>query len=217
MNEKYINGMNEIKADDELKRKIISSGKQSSSKQVSHFFTLKKAMVVVAAACAFALFISFGLPFVRNDSNSIKQGPAGVTPLFAGFVITAYAADGTPVEVKPNVDFPLGKYQMTMSSVPGFPVNIVSDNADTIKLTVTDGGLLLWSPPTYKVLYKGKKLDIKSGDTVYWTPMDEAGSDAIAAKCTLVIKAYKNNEILGGTSIKIASDDNYVYTGRLEE
>lgn len=216
MNNKYINGMNEIIADDELKRKIISCVKQNDSKQILHFFTLKKAVTSIAAACIFTLVMTFGIPFIQNGSYSAKQGQSGVQSVFDGFVINVYAADGTPLEIKPNVDFPLGKYQMTMNSAPGFPLKIVCNDADTIKLIVTDGEFLLWASPDWKVNNKGKELEINSGDTVYWTPLKGA-DNTIANNCNIVIKAYKNNKELGSNSIKIESDDSYTYTGRLLE
>lgn len=217
MNNKYIDGMNEIKADEELKRKIISNVKQDSSRQASRFFTFKKAAAAVAIAFAFIMVVSVGIPIVQNYSHMEKQGQSKVHSLFNGFVITAYAEGGAPVEVKPDVEFTLGKYQLTMSSVPGFPVKIVCDEADTIKLTATDGDLLLWAPPEYKILNKGKVLEIKSGDTVYWSPMSEASSNVAATNCTLVIEAYKDNEKLGSNTIKLSSDDGYTYTGILSE
>ncbi|MEW6042483.1 MAG: hypothetical protein AB1633_13270, partial [Elusimicrobiota bacterium] len=217
MKNKYINGMNEIKADDELKRKIISSVKHNGHKNRSLFFTLKRTVVSIAAACIFALVITFGVQFIQNDSDMARQKQSRVQSLFHGFVITAYASDGTPFEIKPNVEFSLGKYQMTMSSVPGFPLKIVCNEADTVKLTVTDGRFLLWASPDWQVRNKGKELEIKSGDTVYWTPLKGENTDTIATNCNVVIKAYKSNKELGSNSIKIGSDDDYTYTGILFE
>lgn len=217
MNNKYINGMNEIKADDEFKRKIISNIKQSNSKKISRFFTSQKVITAVAVACTFAIIILFGVPFIQNGSDTLRKGQSEMQSLFDGFAITAYAADGTSIEVRPNVQFPLGKYQMTMSSVPGFPITIACEKADVIKLTATDGEFLLWIPPDWQVYNKGKELAIKSGDTVYWSPSKEGNTSAIATNCNLVIKGYKNNIELGSNSIKIELDGNYTYTGRLLE
>lgn len=217
MNNKYINGMNEIKADDNLKRKIINSVKQNNSKQSSRFFALRKTTIAIVAACAFAIVIIFGVPYIGSKENNTKQGQSEVKTLFNGFTITAYAAGGTPFEIKPNVDFLLGKYQMTMSSVPGFPLKIVCNDADTIKLAVTDGEFLLWSPPSGQVHNKGKELEIKSGDTIYWTPLNETKTDVITANCAILIKAYKNNKELGNNTIKIESDKDYSYIGKLSE
>lgn len=215
MNKKYINGMNEIKADDSLKIKIINSIKEYKPKQTTHLFVLKKAAALMAVACTFFLVIAFGSQYIQNKDNGINEDQSTVETIFPGFVITAYAADETHFEIKPNVAFPLGKYEMTMSSVPGFPLKIVCNGTDIIKLTVTDGEFLLWASPDWRVYNKGKELEIKSGDTVYWSPLKEINSDSITRSCTISIKAFKNNKELGSNKIKIESDNNYSYIGRL--
>lgn len=217
MNNKYIDGMNEIKADEEFRKKIISSIQKDNSKQVLHFFTFKKAAAIVGVACSLTLDISFGIPFFQNYSHTTKQGRNVTQSLFDGFIITTYANVGIPVVVKPNAEFALGKYELTMNSVPGLPVKVVCDEAATIKLTVTDGELLLWKPLDPIVINKGNTLEIKSGDTVYWSPLNETSSNILATNCILTMEAYKNNEKLGSNTIKIKSNDNYSYSGRLSE
>lgn len=221
MNNKYINGMNEVKADDNLKRKIINNIEEnnfseSAFAQPSHLFTFKKAVAVIAFVCTFAFVMTLGLPNFKN--NNTKNVPKlGVKKAFHDFVITAYAADGTTFNIKPNVEFSLGKYQMTMSSVPGFPLKIVCKDADTIKLTATDGEFLLWAPPNFKVQNKGKELEIKSGDTLYWSPQKSSNSNTAASNSTILIKAYKGKKEIGTNSIKIQSDNTYSYVGKLSE
>jgi hypothetical protein len=163
-------------------------------------------------ACSFALILSFIIILTGNENNTDKQSQP--LSLFSGFVVTAYAADGTTVEVKPNVEFTLGKYELTMSSAPGFPVKIICDKAEIIKLSVTDGGFILWKPEDSKINYMGKNLDVKSGETVYWSPMSE-GSTKIASSCTFTMEAYKDNNKLGTNTINIESNNNFAYTGKL--
>ncbi|RCW40601.1 hypothetical protein [Paenibacillus prosopidis] len=162
----------------------------------------------MAAVCTFILLAMFGFSFLQPESDK---------PLFDGFVITAYAADGTPVEVKPNVGFPLGMYQMTMSRVPGFPINIVSGEADVISLQATDGSFLLWTPPDSKVVDKGKQIDIKSGDTIYWTPTNDDDFRTIASTSSIEVIAYQNDKELGRRTIEINRKDDYSYSGILVE
>ncbi|HZW49399.1 MAG TPA: hypothetical protein VFF80_04615 [Bacillota bacterium] len=207
MNNQYINGMNEIKADDELKKTIINRVKQNNAKRLSQYFPRRKVISVVAVACLVISVIIFGIPFVQNRSNRAENA----------FIITAYAADGTTFKLNPAVDFLLGKYQVTMSSVPGFPLKVLCVAADAIKLTVTDGEFLLWSSSDWKVRNQGKELQIESGETVYWTPLQGSNTDTLARNCTISLKAYKNNQELGSTTIKIESDDRFTYTGRLSK
>jgi len=207
MNDQYINGMNEIKAGDELKREIISRVKQNNANRLSQGFPFRKVISVLTAVCVLITVIVFGIPFVQNRSNRAEDA----------FVITAYAADGSAFKLTPAVDFLLGKYQVTMSSVPGFPLKVLCAAADTIQLTVTDGEFLLWSTSDWKVRNQGKELQIESGETVYWTPLQESNTETIARNCTISLKAFKNNQELGSTSIKIESDDHFTYTGRLSK
>lgn len=208
MNREYIDGMNEIKADDELKRKIINSVKQNNSKKTPSFYTKRKT-AVIAAACLFSLVITFCIPYIHTKNK-------GTNALFNKIAITAYAADGNPIEVKPNVDFPFGKYSLAINCVPGFPMKIECNDADTFKLTATDGSFILWEPSDGQIKDIGKELEIKSGDTVYWRPINP-NSDDLADDCTILIKAYKNSKELGRTTIKIETDENFFYTGKLQE
>lgn len=205
---RYIDGMNEIKASDEMKKSIINDAKKHHVTGLPHAFVFKKAAALTAAACTIILLAMFGFSFLQPNSDKL---------LFDGFVLTVYAEDGTPVEIKPNVGFPLGKYQMTMSSVPGFPINIVSGEADVITLRATDGSLLLWTPPASKVVDKGKQLDIKSGDTVYWTPFRDGDTKTIASTSAIEVIAYQNDKELGRRMIEINRKEDYSYSGILVE
>ncbi len=198
----YINGMNEIKLGDEQKKEIIRHAKQGSRKQL---FPFKKAISALAVTCALAAVMIFGIPLLQNLGNRTANG----------FMITAYAADGSSYSVERAVEFPLGKYQVTMSSVPGFPLKILYTQADYILLTVSEGELLLWTTPDGRVLAQGKELEIKSGETVYWTPMQAENHEPMARKCTLLLKAYKDEAEIASNSIQINSDDSFTYTGRL--
>lgn len=206
MNSEYIDGMNEIKASDDLKRKIINSVQQNHFKKAPCFYTKRKTIIV--AACLFALVITFCIPYINTKNK-------GSNALFDKLVITAYASDGTPIEVKPNVEFPFGKYCLAINCVPGFPIKIECNDADTFKLKATDGSFILWEHGQIEDI--GKELEIKSGDIVYWRPIKGSNFDDLAADCTILIKAYKTNKELGKNTIKIESDENFFYTGRLLE
>lgn len=213
MNNRYIEGMKEIKADDSFKRRIINAAVHKNNyTKPSFFFKLKKSIVSVAIICAFVLVMIFLIPHVndiRNNKNTLSEN----------FVIKAYAADKTPFKVKPHVDFILGKYNPAMSMVPGLPLNISCSKADNIELTASEGRFLLWSPADGIVHNKGKKLKIKSGDTVYWSPYTgtDSSTATLAKSCSIILKAYKNNKELDRSIIKIKSDSDYFYTGRLTE
>lgn len=208
MNKKYLDGMKDLKASEELKKRLITSVKEDQTKKVSPLFLYKK-IVATTSICIFVIFLMVAVPLFNNQGKSGKQA------LFSGFTLTAYATNGTPIEVKPNIEFPLGEYQVTMSSVPGFPLKIECKDADTIKLKVSDGQLLSWKAPDGKVINLGQEIILKSGDTIYWTPL-KTQSNSIVKECNLVIKAYKNNTEIGRGIINIKADKNYTYTGKVE-
>lgn len=209
MNNKYINGMNEIKVDEEFKEKIINNINQDNSKNNLQAFTFKPIVITMLAVCAFTLVTFIGIPFFENSNHAVTQEKDhnAVSSIFNGFEITTYANTQASIEIKPNVEFILGRYNLTMNNVPGLPVRIVCDKAEIIKLTVADGELLLWNPSDSIVINKGSKLEIKSGDTIYWAPINEKSNSI------LTMEAYKDNKILGSNTINIKSDSNGNYSG----
>lgn len=116
---KYIEGMAEITAGEELKQQFINRALQRQPLKRNN---LRRA-ALFAAACTIIVVMVFGASFLQPDNKSA----------FTGFVITAYAADGAPVVMKPNVLLPLGTYSPFMSSVPGFPIRIDAEDADRSK------------------------------------------------------------------------------------
>lgn len=197
--------MKEIQAGGELKRQLINSAKQQPSPGSGKAFAIKKTAALLAAACTFILIAVLGASFLQPGSEKT---------VFASFVITAYAADGTPVEMKPHVQLPLGKYSPLMSSVPGLPISIAAEGADAIAVTVTEGSLSLWSPPASKVINKGKSMTAASGTKLYWSPLND---QTPANKSTVLVIAYKNNKEIGRRSIEIQAVDDFYYTGVVKE
>lgn len=224
MIDKYVDGMNEIKASNEFKSKMIrnieqTTIKQTSIKQTYFEYKLKKLTLL---ACTFAFFILLGISFFGNNRFFSWRSTDMDKYNLKDFVITAYAADGSTIGVIPNVEFIIGKYQPTMSSVPGFPIKIVCTEIDSIKLTATDGEFLLWNPSNSLIQNKGKEIEIKSGDIVYWSPLNNRNVNALATNAntlarnaTIQIKAYKDKKEKGIKSINIKSDDQYTYTAAL--
>ncbi len=218
MKDKYISGMSEIKADEELKNKLLNINK--NIKQSKYYFSNWKIASVFAIALIFVLFFNVCLPYMQNMLNTnevITTKTPIAKKIFGGFVITAFAADNSSFEVKPNVDFLIGKYQLTMSSVPGFPLKIECNDAESIKVSITDGELLLWNSSDGKIHNKGKELIINSGDTIYWTPLQKNSPNTVVSSSTINIIAYKGDEEIGKNIIKIEAVDRISYMGRMIE
>ncbi|BBH22839.1 hypothetical protein Back11_41840 [Paenibacillus baekrokdamisoli] len=214
MMNKYVEGMKEIKAGKDFKEKLILSARSTSVDPNPNLqgTGTRRRKLSMFAACMLIIICAFGLLIALNNGNN---DASQVKTIFNGFIMTAYAADGAPVPIKPDIAFPLGQYQLTMSNVPGFPIAIVCDDADSITLKVSDGELLLWAPPDYKVKPQHKRTTLQSGERIYWTPLvGEIGSHRVTSS-TLQITAYKNNKELGSRLIEIKSEDGIHYIGKL--
>ena len=188
MRTKYVDGMNEIKVDDDLKQSMISRAVTNDAEPRIRARSFRSKTAIFAAACMIVILLAIGGPFILHNEDQTNKHTSA---LFSGFIITAYAADDAPLKVKPDVDFPLGQYSGFMSSVPGFPITISSKDADEIRLQTSEGELLRWTPSASKVIKEGKEATVKSGDTIYWSPLVEGSQSQAALESNLEITAYK--------------------------
>lgn len=205
MKSRYVEGIDGIKMDDALKQSMMNNI-YAPQERVRSF---RSKITMISTAVIMVSLLIFGGSYIVKMGDPATSGPS---PFFQGFVITAYAADGTPLVVKPDVVFPLGQYLMTMSSVPGFPITIDAKDADQIRLRISEGELLLWSSSNSKVRSQGNETTVKSGDTIYWSP---SANGKVAAESMLEITAYKDMEKLGSSFIEIKSEDQATYKGRV--
>ncbi|NMO95038.1 hypothetical protein [Paenibacillus lemnae] len=215
INRKYVSGMNRIQAEKELKDRVITLARSDSGTPSEGYLenihpVRRRRLRTAAMISAALLFVVMTFALVDNQ-NGQEQG--GLIPSLA---ITAYAADGMPIEVKPNVDFPLGQYSPTMSSVPGLPLTITAEDADQIELTASGGKFVLWNTTDYKVREQGRTVSVSSGDKVYWSP-PLSRHEKQHVLYTINVDVYLNKEKVGTRIIEITKkDDNkLMYTGRL--
>jgi hypothetical protein len=102
MLDKYSKGIGDIKADEELKNNIVKKLKEKDYKRPYNCLTIKK---IIALTCTFALIIMFGITSMDGNKLIPWGRGGGTNDNFSGFVITAYASDGSSIEVKPNIEF----------------------------------------------------------------------------------------------------------------
>ncbi|MEK4474198.1 hypothetical protein NSQ91_13370 [Paenibacillus sp. FSL R7-0048] len=146
----------------------------------------------------------------------IIGGVMGLTILLFFFFILRH--NNQSLEVKPDVMFPTTEYRVTDSSAPGLHILITAEGADVIKIQATSGNLLLWNPPDYKVHNKGLELKIKSGDQIYWSPMDGENKQIDEPQDTkITVIAYHNDKQIGTSNVEIHKNDLGVYTGEIPE
>ncbi|OWR29597.1 hypothetical protein CDO73_15550 [Saccharibacillus sp. O23] len=208
MKNEYAKAVEEIRASDELKQSIVRRALSDSSVPRTSVAPFRRRTAMVAVAAAFVLLFAIVGPLWLRGNDS-GRAPAW----FDGFAVTAYAADGAPINVKPNAEFPLGRYSMFMSSVPGFPVAVSAEGADRIEIRASAGELLSWSPSDSRVRGQGDRMDLKAGETFYWSPLRETGSSA-ADSAELEMTAYRQNEKLGSGRIEIKADDGGLYMAK---
>ncbi|MVO98047.1 hypothetical protein [Paenibacillus lutrae] len=101
---------------------------------------------------------------------------------------------------------------MIMSNLPGFPITITCQDTDNISLRTSEGMLLSWNPSVSKIVQLGKEASVKTGTTIYWTPLVEG---SLAQKATLELTAYKDKKKLGSSLIEISTEDHIMYKGKL--
>ncbi|GKU76558.1 hypothetical protein [Paenibacillus sp. L3-i20] len=211
IDQNYRNDMNEINVSSELKQTLISIPHRSTAEKQSTVSIFHRKLTMITVSCLMISLLALGGTLALQHTKTTNT-----ITLFSGFAITAYAADGTTLQVNPDIEFPLGQYSMIMSNAPGFPITIAAEGADLIELQASDGQLLNWNHSDSKIIVLGKEVTVKSGDTIYWSPLAEgSASQAAAIKSELEITAYKNKTKLGNSRIEITSDDNGMYSGKL--
>lgn len=207
---KYVNEMNGIKADEEFKNTIISQVISSTDGSLTVARKLRSKVAMVVASCLVVFLLAIGTQLIFHKGDKDSSG------LYKRLVITAYAADGAPILVSPDVDFPLGQYSMNMSSVPGIPITITCKDADKISLRTSEGTLLLWNPwGGSRVIPLGQETTVKSGITIYWNPVAESDLSKVAIESLIDLSAYKDKKKLGSSTIEIKSQDRITYKGKL--
>lgn len=110
-----------------------------------------------------------------------------------------------------QITFPLDKYAMVMSSVPGFPIEITEEN-NTFPLTVTasSGKLLVMEGLTgNQVRSSGTSLEVKQASTIYWSPL--ASPPVSEATITVTSQALYSNSTAGSASVHIVQDHDGFY------
>ncbi|WP_058300941.1 hypothetical protein [Gorillibacterium timonense] len=218
---RYKDGMSKVRLSEEereqLARQVVQAVKSSTRRNRNR---TRRLLFPVAVSFVLLLIATLFLPplWPNHGDDRMHPGTERSSALFRGFAVTVYAADGTPVTVQPEASFPIGQYSTAMSSAPGFPIQVTADEADAIHIASTDGHLLLWSAPSYKVRDQGHEVEIKPGETVYWSPLPselEKNHD-LAEPIQLTLTAYKDGSKVGTAFIDIESQG-YVYTGKLVE
>lgn len=108
-----------------------------------------------------------------------------------------------------NVTSPIDYYELTMSSVPGFPIKInvseaYSDTTHKVQFITDKGNLLTWENSDVKIY--GKQLRVNLSDTtVYWSPND---CEETYEGCTVSVEVIdESNNVVASEKFHIVSED----------
>lgn len=108
-----------------------------------------------------------------------------------------------------DVSSSVERYQLTMSSVPGLPLDLKvlkDDVAYTIDLSVSAGHFLSWKGGAVEQLGDRVYLDFTDA-TVYWSPLE----DVIIESADVVIEVKQDDETIAKTEYQIVlADDGYI-------
>lgn len=190
----------------------------------------------------FMLVIIIGSFIIFNDTNLINQeGFIGKEDsILDMFTVKVYATESENTYLtanyneetdekilEPKVKLLLASYNQLMSSVPGLPLKIETNNVnksiDEILITTDNGEFATWDQETGEVQIKGKNVSLNDTNTLYWTPNFEKtenntkgyeqniweNSD-IKTIGKINISAQKNSEVLYEKLIYIG-ETNYNY------
>ena len=143
------------------------------------------------------------------------------------YLTTNYNKETEEKILKPRVELLLASYNQLMSSVPGLPLKIETNNVnksiDEILITTDNGEFLTWNQETGEVQTKGKNVSLNDTSILYWTPNYEKTENNnkgyeqniwensnIKTIGKINISAQKNNEVLYEKAVYIG-ETNYNY------
>lgn len=110
-----------------------------------------------------------------------------------------------------QVAFPLDKYSVVMSSVPGFPIEISEDHNNFPLIIATSSGELLVKEGSAgkQVRSSGASLELKEGNTIYWSPL--AATPVSETSITVTSQSQHQNSAIKPVSIHISQDQDGFY------
>lgn len=144
-----------------------------------------------------ALFVG---AILNNKESLLEKDNSGVMKVFAYTYTSEEKLEKK--ELKDNIKIGLQKYNLAMSSVPGYPINFEIDNLDYIQINVSNGSISLWDKDTYKVSNLGCNYKLTSTKDLYFNVND---------KTNIEIKGIKDNKEIFEKNIEISMDDNFNY------
>lgn len=189
--------------------------------------SINKRLIIGITAAVLVLALGLFLPafleaVVPPDANhpavSLPPQASAVPAGNSELAITAYAEEWKETPLQPGVTIKLAVYSPTQSSVPGLPFIITAGEGlgkDSIRIDVDAGGLITWNPPDYTAKQRGRTYVLSSGDTLYWSPLDNLGGPI--DQCSMTVTAYDSANEAHAVSIAITQNSEFNYTAEIKK
>lgn len=161
---------------------------------------MNKLLKYGAVSFSIFLLVLFGGVRLNNKESVLEKDNSGVMKVFAYTYTSEEKLEKK--ELKDNVKLGIEKYNLAMSSVPGYPIFFEINNLDYIQINVSNGSISLWDKDTYKVSILGSNYKLTCTKDLYFNVND---------KTNIQIKGIKNNKEIFEKNIEISMDDYFNY------
>lgn len=151
------------------------------------------------------VFVSFIVVLLNNKGNIIEDNIISTMKVYAYTKLEDERMER--VELRDDVKLLLSSYNLTMSSVPGYPIMFELHNVDYLKIDVINGTILEWDSSTGKVNSVGNIYQLFKDNTLYFN---------INVNTNIKITGIKNKKDVFEKNITILSDDDFNYYAILE-
>jgi hypothetical protein len=117
----------------------------------------RRARLVIGIAAAVVLaVVGIAAPML------VYTGPAALT-------VTVFSSGAAEVVLRPGVETALNAFLASGDDVPGYPLRVDANGADTVSVSVDGGSLFTWNAPDNVKTDRGSSWDLKPGETVFWS------------------------------------------------
>lgn len=183
---------------EKMKQQILLKYERKEKNKMSKI--IKYAIIPVCLVFAFFIGISF-----HKENHILEDHGISSMKVYAYTMSEEEKLEKT--ELKDNIKLGLAKYNLAMSSVPGYPIEFELDNIDYLNIDVTNGTILNWDKDTGKVDNLGNTYKLSNNGTLYFN---------VNINTNIKITGIKNKNKVLEKSITISSDDDFNYYATLK-
>ncbi len=175
-----------------LKEQILLKFKRKENVKIQK--VIKYAFIPICIV--FILFLG-----ISTNHNQIDlKNDIGTVKVYAYTISEDNRIEQT--ELRDNVKIILKKYNMAVSSVPGYPIMFEMDNIDYIRVEVINGSMSVWNRDIGEVKNLNNNYDLYDHTTIYFNVKDNT---------QIKLTGIKDKEEVFKKNITISMDDAFNY------